>query len=264
MKNRTLWVYVIGLAAVVAVILYFRFGTEEKPPPAKEAAASAPAAQPSRLHPLAPPPEGFPPLPALNESDGLVQELLGKLLDRQKDLKLFITENFIRRIVVTVDNLPKPRLPRKYLPVRSPRGKFLAREGTSQTFTIDQKNYRRYSPYVTLAEHFDTEKIVAFYTGLYPLFQEAYRELGYPDGYFNDRLIEVIDHLLKAPEVSEPVVLTKSVVGYTFEDPKLEALSSGQKILLRIGASNASVVRQKLGDIRNALTGQAPVAGATH
>lgn len=28
-----------------------------------------------------------------------------------------------------------------------------------------------------------------FYVRLYPLFQKAYVELGYPNGYFNDRLI---------------------------------------------------------------------------
>jgi hypothetical protein len=35
----------------------------------------------------------------------------------------------------------------------------------------------------------DTRKAVALYVDLYPLFQGAYAELGYPNRYFNDRLI---------------------------------------------------------------------------
>ena len=38
------------------------------------------------------------------------------------------------------------------------------------------------------------------YERLYPLFQQAYEDLGYPGKYFNDRLVEVIDHLLQTPE----------------------------------------------------------------
>ncbi|NIL96265.1 MAG: DUF3014 domain-containing protein, partial [Planctomycetales bacterium] len=51
----------------------------------------------------------------------------------------------------------------------------------------------------------DTKQVVAVYRRLYPLFQEAYESLGYPNAYFNDRLIEVIDHLLATPQVSDPV-----------------------------------------------------------
>ena len=48
----------------------------------------------------------------------------------------------------------------------------------------------------------DARKLVAVYSRFYPLFQRAYRELGYPNKYFNDRLIEAIDDLLAAAKVS--------------------------------------------------------------
>jgi len=40
---------------------------------------------------------------------------------------------------------------------------------------------------------------------LYPLLQRVYVELGHPDQYFNDRVVEVIDHLLETPEVAPPI-----------------------------------------------------------
>jgi hypothetical protein len=52
----------------------------------------------------------------------------------------------------------------------------------------------RYAAYVKAAESIDTQRLVGFYVRLYPPFQQAHVEPGYPRGYFNDRLIAVIDH----------------------------------------------------------------------
>jgi hypothetical protein len=90
----------------------------------------------------------------------------------------------------------------------------------------------------------------------YPLFQQAYQELGYPKGHFNDRLVDVIDHLLAAPEVTAPVKLVRPKVFYLFADPALEARSAGQKILMRVGSENAALIKAKLRDIRGELTRQ--------
>ena len=117
-------------------------------------------------------------------------------------------------------------------------------------------NAERYTPYLRLMEQADTQKLVQTYVRFYPLFQKAYEDLGYPNGYFNDRLVEVIDHLLGAPDVPAPVALTQPKVLYEFADPALEQLSAGQKIMIRMGPVNESRVKAKLRDIRHALTGQ--------
>ena len=100
----------------------------------------------------------------------------------------------------------------------------------------------------------DTRKIVSLYFHFYPLFQEAYNNLGYKSAYFNDRLVAAIDDLLAAPEIKDPVELVQPSVFYKFADPRLEALSSGQKIMLRIGGDNAAKVKVKLRELRQALT----------
>ncbi|OIQ76552.1 hypothetical protein GALL_417610 [mine drainage metagenome] len=40
---------------------------------------------------------------------------------------------------------------------------------------------------------------------------------------------------------------------YQFADPKLEARSAGQKIMIRMGADNAAKVKAKLAEIRQEL-----------
>jgi hypothetical protein len=66
----------------------------------------------------------------------------------------------------------------------------------------------------------------------------------------------VIQHLLDTPEPARPVRLVKPEASYVFEDPELEALSAGQKILIRMGPSNAERVKAKLSEIREALQTQ--------
>jgi hypothetical protein len=92
--------------------------------------------------------------------------------------------------------------------------------------------------------------IAGIYRRFYPLMQEAYINLGYPDGYFNDRVVEVIDHLLATPDVSESPVLVRPNVLYEYADEELEQLSSGQKLLIRMGPEHRETVKAKLAEFR--------------
>jgi len=84
------------------------------------------------------------------------------------------------------------------------------------------------------------------YERLYPLFQQSYEDLGYPGKYFNDRLVEVIDHLLQAPEAAGPVPLVQPKVFYEYADADLESRSAGQKLLMRMGPANERLIKEKL------------------
>ena len=163
--------------------------------------------------------------------------------------------NLIRRIVATIDNLPREKVAARLVPVKTVAGPFLA-DGVEENRTIGERNSVRYLPYVRMAESVDAGKLVALYVTHYSLFQQAYRELGYPSGYFNDRLVEVIDHLLAAPDVNAPIRLVQRKVLYEFSEPELESRSAGQKIMIRIGPENAARVKAKLREIRRGLIGQ--------
>ena len=78
--------------------------------------------------------------------------------------------------------------------------------------------------------------------------------MGYPNGYFNDRLVEVIDNLLATPDPKGPIALVRPNVMYTYADPGLEGRSAGQKLLIRMGPENAKAVKAKLTELRAVIT----------
>ncbi len=192
------------------------------------------------------------PLPPLTESDEEVAERLSRFVPEQHLDKLFYPDNIIKRIVATVDTLPRAKLPPRLLPVKPAPGGFLVEERNG-TPVISPRNYKRYDPYIQMIEAVDLGAASSFYVRHYPLFQKAYRLLGYT-GYFNDRLVDVINHLLAAPDLDGPIQLEPHINRYKYADPGLEALSAGQKILIRIGSENASIVKEELRQIRRVVT----------
>ena len=195
------------------------------------------------------------PLPPLSDSDKSLLDDLGELIDLKQYQHLFVLKAIIQRFVVTVNNLTTNSLPKKYLLTRPVAGNFLVeksmlKESTDNTAIMDPANYERYSIYVQLLETIDINQLVSVYVHYYPLFQQAYESLGYPGKYFNDRLVEVVDNLLDAPVIREEIKLIQPKVFYQYADPRLEALSAGQKIMLRMGPDNAERVKVVLRQLR--------------
>jgi hypothetical protein len=170
---------------------------------------------------------------------------------------LFFTDDIVRRIVATVDNLPRQKVAMQLSPAKPPPGSFVTAGGEDQ-LVLGAANFERYTPWIELVDTLDPDAAFALYRRLYPQFQAAYESLGNPDGYFNDRVIEVIDHLLATPEPPETIVLQRPNVLYQFADPGLEGQSAGRKLLLRMGPGNAARVKMKLRDVRDRIAAKRP------
>jgi len=238
----------------------------EQEPPA-EAVAAPTEAEPAVEHPLAPAPTGAP-LPALAESDAPLGMELGKLFGPDAVSMFLEPQTVARRIVATVDGLPRAHGADRLRPVKPVTPAFAVDRHAPTSPTAEERifiaegNAARYAPLVTLVENTDTDMLVALYQHWYPLLQQSYEDLGYPGRYFNDRLVTVIDHLLETPNVKGPIELTQPNVLFEFADPQIEALSSGQKLLLRMGPDNAKRVQAKLKELRRAVTTQPPIPAA--
>jgi hypothetical protein len=258
MRYRALWVFIaLAMIAAAAALYYLRPWDAARPPIPQSRAPSPtppPAAQGPRFPLPAPPPEEKP-LPKLNESDATMVEALSSLIGPKAVAGFIQPESLIRHVVVTIDNLTRQTFAPQMSPVKLPGGAFRT-AGKGDTLAIAKENYARYTPYVRLAEAIDTKRAVETYTRFYPLFQQAYVDLGFPNGHFNDRFVEVIDHLLATPEVKEPIQLVVPHVLAEFADPALQERSTGQKLLLRMGPENAARVKAKLRELRTALTRQ--------
>jgi Protein of unknown function (DUF3014) len=267
-RNKVIW----GSAAVVVLgllgaVYYYKYhGAVPAPPVATEPshpAAPVPQAamEPAIRNPV-PQTTDTKPLPPLNESDPDVRGALADVFGAKAIAQFLVPDNVIRHIVVTVDNLPRKKVTVELRPVKpTPGATVTATQG--DITTLGSANYERYAPLIKVVQNTDTKTLVDLYFRLYPLFQQSYEDLGYPGQYFNDRLVEVIDDMLKAPDVQGPIELTRPKVFYEYADPRLEALSAGQKLLLRMGPANEAIMKAKLRELRKAVVNR-PDEPVTH
>lgn len=248
---------VVAGVAIVAAAWHFWPREAPPPPPAPVVQAGpAPVPEPATAehHPVPEVPDAPPakPLPSLDDSDRDFLEALAGAAGADRLARFLVPERIVRNIVVTVDNLPRRTFAMRLSPLK-PVGGLVATAGQDETLAIAPENAARYGPMVQWLEGLDVRRTVALYVRFYPLFQKAYEELGYPKGHFNTRLVQVIDHLLTAPEPTEPLRLTVPHVLHEYADPVLEAQSAGRKVLLRMGNANAARVKEKLREFRRAL-----------
>jgi hypothetical protein len=228
--------------------------TAEQPPLPAE-----PPAEPGIQHPLpgAGDAASKTPLPPLADSDAALREALGQVAGAATVKDFLRPESIIRHLVVTIDNLPRQKAAVEKRPTNPIAGAFVA-NGDEVHATLDPKNFARYQPLVAVISRLDMQQVAAVYVQFYPLFQQAYQDLGYPNGYFNDRLVQVIDTMSAAPEPAGPIALVRPNVMYTFADPALESRPAGQKLLIRMGRDNAAAVKAKLAELRAAITAAPP------
>ena len=120
------------------------------PPPAA-------SAEPAIRHPLsgvstAPDAQ---PLPALRDSDpamrGALEQMFGDISVRQ----MLVPEAIVRRIVVTIDNLPRQKIAVEKRPLKAVGGRTLT-SASGDVMTLSDENYARYAPYVRLLRGMDT------------------------------------------------------------------------------------------------------------
>lgn len=235
----------------------------EPPPPAVELAPQPDVAPAVAEAASVPPtmvelPADKPALTGDSVSAGL-EELLG----RDSVLRFLQPEDFARRVVATVDNLGRERATSRLWPVNPTEGRFTVQQQDGAE-AIAPENEQRYSALVALLESVNTQSALDLYARMYPMLQEAYEGIGYPQQSFNNRLIAIIDLLLATPQPTPPVKLTlleikgplesqRPWVRYRYADPALESLTAGQKILIRMGPTNQRRVKAKLQELRQGL-----------
>jgi hypothetical protein len=253
----------IVVAAGIGAVVWWMGHTAEVPPPlapvgteALPVTAALPAASAPALPPSAPALAAAP----IADGDEAVTAALIERFGREAVYKLLQTDGFAARVAATVDNLPRGHVAPRLWPFNPAPGRFtVAADGR-----IAADNARRYDAAIRLLDALPPAEAAAFYRRLYPQLQAAYSALGYPGQSFHQRLLEVIDHLLETPAVSRPLQVTQvevkgdvpSVrpwVRQEYADPTLQALSAGQRLLLRLGPAHQARVMGWLRELRAAL-----------
>jgi hypothetical protein len=254
------WIYyAIPVVVVIGLGIALWYGRTHRQPTEQPVAAAPPptpaSETPEIRYPISDEPAEEKPLPPLTESDPAIEESLSAIFGRRLE-PFLVPKDIVRNVVVTIDNLPRRKTAVQRWPLKPTAGEFVV--SGAEDVALSDANYARYTPLVKVVQNADVSQVAGLYRRFYPLFQEAYTDLGYPDAYFNDRLVEVIDHLLATPEVAGPIRLTQPGVFYQFADPTLEERSAGQKLLIRMGPENAATIKDKLSELRKAVAAQQP------
>jgi hypothetical protein len=268
-QNTQLKRVAIGIAFVIVVAggLWWYLRRPEAPPAVVEqpAQTAPPAADdpapPAIKHPLEVAPEAPPAAGAQPANpDAAVQGALDEVFGAGSLAQWLIPEQLARRVVATTDNLGRNVRTEALRPLRAPTAPFVverevldASDG-SERITLASGNAARYDAPVALLARVDAAQAARVYKRIYPQLQRAWEDLGYPDRYFNDRVVEVIDQLLATPEPNWPLLLEQPKVLYRFADAELESRSAGQKLLLRMGVEHTRTVKQKLREFRAQIT----------
>jgi len=250
-RNALLITVTIVVLLLGSFYLYNRFFPSMPEAETPELDRSAPDAfEPGTTgaQPAAPPPLE---LPALGESDEIVRRLVGELSSHPELGKWLASDELIQLFVKAVDNVAHGESPTPHLKALAPSGPFEVTKRGGKT-VVAAESFRRYDLVAAVVASIDTAGAVRLYRDLYPLFEEAYGELGNPD-HFEDALRRAIDRLLEVPVPEGEIQVRDRIRSYRFADPELEGLDEAEKHLLRMGAHNAREVQAKLRAIKSAL-----------
>lgn len=191
-------------------------------------------------------------LPALNQSDEWLRKKAKDLSNYPKLAEWLKVNDLIRRITAAVDNIADGVSPRAHLGFLAPQKAFRAVK-KGEILIINPQSYHRYDRVGDAFASLDAAGVVQVFQDLKPLFQEAYRELGYPQQDFQETLIRAIKELLGTPIAEGDIALKEGVIAYYMVDEDLEGLSDAQKHLLRMGPQNTRKIQNKLREMALAL-----------
>ncbi len=128
------------------------------------------------------------PIVPLDDSDSFFRHALSGLMSDRALGQFFVTDQMVRKFVATVDNLPRQTASMQMRTVEAMPGDFETSTSTG-VLSIAPTNTTRYVGFIDAVSMANLKSLVQLYATHCELFQQAYRELGYPRGDFNDRLL---------------------------------------------------------------------------
>ena len=240
----------VGAAVIIFVGLaaYWFFGRGGDAPIEPTPTA---VVEPAPSVPVTPDPEPFA-LPALDDSDAVVRDLVAALSAHPGLAAWLVTDGLIRRFVVAVDNIADGSNPAQHVPFMRPDTRFRT-AGEEPELRIDPASFSRYDTHAQIVASLDTDGIAELYRRLLPLMDEAYAELGYPDTTFSNAFARAVAHLLEAPVIEGQPALVPRASFFEYTDDELESLSPAHKQFIGMGPENMRAVQAKIREIATAI-----------
>lgn len=221
--------------------------------------APAPVAAQAPAAPIAAPPvtevqPKIPPAPVVSEETGdqYARESIDAV-NGGKALAQFVAGDYVvERAVAIIDALRRGEVPYKLLPVGKPSTTFPISDNGLRV-TLDTAGFSRYDGFAQWVGGLDTPALVSLLNDYEMIATQALTRMGVTDFDIRSAVLAATTQILSTPQVAVDAELMRREANWVYMDPELEALSSLQKQVLRMGPENADIVQQKARDIRGAL-----------
>jgi hypothetical protein len=240
---------IAGAGAVVAGVALTLWWMSRAQTPAvipAPTAATDPAAQGSR-RPSREPME----LPALSNSDAMLRELASTLSHNPLLARLVATRSIVNNAVLTVVQIGDGKTPAVPLAVlRPPIRLDIAGQASGR---VVAPSFARWEAATNALLSIPTADAARVYVNVKPLFDEAYRDLGYPNGDFDVAIAKAIRTLDATPPSPPDLVLYRREGYFEHADSTLQSLQPVQKQLLLLGPANRARIQAWLHQLAAAL-----------
>jgi hypothetical protein len=222
----------VGLAGVVAGgLLTFWWMSRAQPTPAAAPSATAPEAATS----VRPTRQSLN-LPTLNNSDSFIQELVSLLSGHPTLARLLATPAIVRETTAGVVQIGDGRTPITWLKVLRPAARLQILGTTSGP--VSPVSHARWNQVAAAVSSVSPTDAAQLYVNVKPLIDEAYIELGQPDGDFDQAILRAVRMLEETPTPEVAPELVQRPGYFDYEDPAFRALKPVQKQLLLLGPDN--------------------------
>ena len=195
----------------------------------------------------------LPPAPVTEETaDTYARESI-ESVNGGKALAQFVAGDYIvERAVAIVDALRRGEVPYKLLPVGRPSKPFPISDDGLRV-TMDPSGFSRYDGFAQWVNGIDVLAIVELLNDYEQIATEALSRMGVGDFDIRSAVLAATTEILATPIAPQSPELMKREANWVYMDPELEALSSLQKQVLRMGPDNSGIVQAKARELRGAL-----------
>jgi len=233
--SPTRWI-VVGAAVVIAgSLLALRWMIRSQPETAIPTPTRATDAGAAVRRPKPQPID----LPPLDQSDQVVAGMVKLISQNPFITRLVATPSLVRQITLAVQQIGDGKTPSDLMPSLRPTSRLNIlgeHEGP-----VDPKTYARWNAATTALTSIDPNDGAQLYVTTKALFDAAYRDLGHPNGDFDEAIVRAIQTLAATPSVTPGPDLIRHPdrPGY-FEhaDTKIGSALPVQKQFLLIGPDN--------------------------
>ena len=195
-----------------------------------------------------------PPEPTVTEetADAYARDMV-KSLNGGKALAQFVAGDYIvERAVAVVDALRRGEVPYKLLPVGRPSKPFPISDDGLRV-TMDPSGFSRYDGFAQWVNGIDVLAIVDLLNDYEQIATEALSRMGVVDFDIRSAVLAATTEILATPIAPQSAELMKREANWVYMDPELEALSSLQKQVLRMGPENSELIQAKARELRGAV-----------